>query len=131
MSKALLVLSAALIVTATGTAACGPGEHPPPGQESARTPADLQELAQAEVNARSDAERCTPWSSRPCRVYYTDARGQLHCPSSTEVCQPGGRGWFACGKYQLDDAGIPRLNDLEASQATAGRGPPEGADPDD
>ena len=102
---------------------CGPAERPSPAEEAA-DPDELAARAASELERRRTAEDCTPWSWRLCRVYWKDSRGQVHCPQSTEVCRPGGRGWFPCGMYQLDDAGVPRFDDMETTgpQADAGSG---------
>ena len=100
---------------------CGAEEHPSPADESIDA-SEIAARADNEVERRRTANDCRPWSWRLCRVYWTDSDGQVHCPQSTEVCRPGGRGWFPCGMYQLDDAGVPRLNDVETTgpQADAG-----------
>ena len=100
---------------------CGAEEHPAPAEEVI----DANELAaraSGEVERRRTANDCTPWSWRLCRVYWTDSHGQVHCPESTEVCRPGGRGWFPCGMYQLNEAGVPRYDGDETTgpQADAG-----------
>lgn len=100
---------------------CGPDERPSP-EEDAADPNELAARAASELERRRTANDCTPWSWRPCQVFWKDSHGQQHCPRSTEVCRPGGRGWFPCGMYQLDDAGVPRFDGLETTgpQADAG-----------
>ncbi len=93
---------------------CGAEEHPSPADESTSAN-ELAARADDEVERRRTANDCTPWSWRLCHVFWTDWRGQLHCPKSTEVCRPGGRGWFPCGMYQLDDEGVPRLDGVETT----------------
>ena len=116
MSRALRAVAAAVTTFSALLEGCGPAANPPPASDNEGTVAELQARAEADVEVRRDADLCVPRSWRRCRVYYTDASGQTHCPSSAEVCRPGGRGWFPCGKYQLDDAGAPVLDELEASE---------------
>ena len=103
-------------------AACGPSDRPAPSR-SLDDADELAARAAAEIEARRHADDCTPGASRVCHVYFTDSEGQKHCPLSTQVCRPEGHGWFPCGMYQLDDAGVPRLNDLESSKPEAAAGP--------
>ncbi len=99
----------ALVIVSLG---CGTGERPAPAEEAI----DANELAAraaAALEGRRTANDCRPWSWRLCRVYWTDSHGNKHCPQSTEVCRPEGHGWFPCGMYQLDEAGVPRYDDME------------------
>jgi hypothetical protein len=93
---------------------CGSSDHPSPAEESADAD-ELAARAMAELERRRTANDCTPGSVRPCHFYWTDARGQVHCPQSTEVCRPEGHGWFPCGAVPLEDAGVPRLGEHDTT----------------
>ena len=118
IARLMSSLASSVMVVIVG---CGPDERPPPEEEVT----DLNELATraaSEVAHRSIADDCKPWSSRPCRIYWKEWNGQLHCPQSTQVCLPGGHGWFPCGLYQLDESGVPRIDGVKTTgpQADAG-----------
>jgi hypothetical protein len=55
----------------------------------------------------TDDIRCAALATRECRMYTTDASGQLNCPTSFQICKADGTGWLACGRFQIGPDGLP------------------------
>jgi hypothetical protein len=47
--------------------------------------------------------RCEPGTSRPCKHYWTDDEGTLHCTADIEHCRRDGRGYLKCGASRNEE----------------------------
>jgi hypothetical protein len=96
VQRSLVRPSFVLLAVAIG---CGAPERPAPAGDST-VEADTTALA-------TGAPACEPRSSRPCRHYFRDSRGQEQCPMATQICSVDGDAWLACGEYDYDRNGDP------------------------
>ena len=107
------ILFACNLLSAT-TLGCGPGERPPPAGDGT-TAAYLSSAPDPAHTVREPlvdesgmpALACEPRSTRECRFYFTDERGQQHCPMSSQICQEDGKDWLPCGQREPDQDGQP------------------------
>lgn len=100
--RAVAAVAAGVALVAFGTG-CGGGESPPPASDPDPSDVDAEQAA----TARAALESCEPGAMRECRMNYVGADGRKNCPPSVQFCEPHGRGWHACGDFDLDDDGDP------------------------
>jgi hypothetical protein len=97
VQRGLFRPSFVLVVVAIG---CGAPERPAPAGDST-IEADTTALA-------TGSPVCEPRSTRACRHYFRDSRGQEQCPMSFQICSVDGYAWLACGEYEFGVDGEPK-----------------------
>ena len=108
-----LLTWAAVVALASALAACADEDRPPASESAPISSVQLggsADVAASDDDAGTDvtAGPCEPRSHRDCKMYYRDESGELHCPTSFQLCDVDGTEWLPCGAYTLDENGDPQ-----------------------
>jgi hypothetical protein len=86
-----------------GIVACGSSSSEDDDAKDSESVAPTVTVSPPTPEPTETVVRCEPGTSRPCKHYWTDDEGTLHCTADIEHCRSDGRGYLKCGASKQSD----------------------------